>query len=253
MPVWTLTAANCPTLQIPSALLNPADMVPTTTEVVVTTGAGSYGSGSLSIPFNSNAVSLDQVGRYGGGHAHCVKAGLDLSDGGGLTLDISAGIIGIDGSPYKAATTQALTNAAQNYLWVSITGAVTVQLNTTTAPAGRQVYLGRVTTAGGAITAIDYSGRLELRGGTLYRRTADTGTPGDSPPASCQILTQTVDGTYLWDGGQYVRVGGGGGQAPYRILSTQTYVVPVYYQAQVYGSLQVDGVLRVDGQMRVTA
>lgn len=204
MAVWNLTAADCPAIGVPSTLLDPADLTPSTADTVVTTGAGSYGSGSLSIPFNGNGVLIDQVGRYGGGIAHCVKAGLELSDGGGLVANISEGIIGIDAGVHKDATTQALTNAAENYLWISITGAVTVQVGTTTPPAGRHVYLGRVTTAGGAITAIDYSGRLELRGGTLYRRTADTGKPGDTPPSGVTIFTRTLGGVWIWDGDRYV-------------------------------------------------
>lgn len=66
------------------------------------------------------------------------------------------------------------------------------------------VYLGRVVVDGaGVMTVIDYSGRLELKGGTLRRRTSDAGMPADTPPAEYLISHRTAGSRYLWEGGVY--------------------------------------------------
>lgn len=254
--VWTATAALCPALVSPSGLLIPTDGTPTQASSI-TAGATTAGLTA----FNVNAEKLDLLGRVGGGaFALAPQEGstaCELTAGSGLTLNIAAGNFLVDSPGHRAATTLALTNNVYNWVWLTASGSLVAATSATTAlpstPASARVFLGRVLTAAGAITQIDYSGRLELRGGTLYRRTADAGMPTDTPPASCQILTRTAGGLYLWDGDQYVSVGGSGGTVPYWIISTRTYQVALYEQAQVYGSLQIDGVLRVDGQMRITA
>jgi len=253
MPVvYNLTALLSPAPQVPTALLLPG------TDPAVKAGtltAGASGSGSLTTPFNANAAHLDNVGSIGGAWAYAVDYGLDLSDGGGLTLNIAAGGAGVGAVPtVAAAQTKALTNSSQNHVWLLRDGSISLRQNVLTPPATPAVYLGRVTTAGGVITAIDYSGRVEHRGGTLYRRTADVGTPTDTPPAGIVLLTETSDGLYLWTGTEYVSLASssGVGFATDQVDAGETLVVPAHRQMQVFdGSLLVAGTLTVAGKVRI--
>lgn len=204
--VWTLTAVLSPGVQTPTAFLTPGTDAPNKAAAII---AGASGPGSLTTPFNTNAAHLDNLGTAGGVWAFAVVYGLELTAGSGLTLNVSAGGALVGAVPTKtAALTAALTDASQNHVWLLRSGAISLRQNVLTPPATPGVYLGRVTCAAGAITAIDYSGRVEVRGGTLYRRTADAAAPADTPPASLVLLTQTAGGLYLWDGGAYRNVTG---------------------------------------------
>lgn len=197
MPSYLLNATAVPAVQVPAALLNPSVDSPTTYQAII---AGDTTVGLTK--HNANCVRSDNLGRYGGG-GRAVAAGLELTAGSGLTLNYSAGVILADGSVYKAGSTLAMTDASQNYVWISQGGTVAAVVGSTTPPAGTQVYLGRVTTAGGVITDIDYSGRVELKGGYLWRKTADAGVPGDTPPAGVKFWHQTAGALYFWDGTAY--------------------------------------------------
>jgi hypothetical protein len=37
----------------------------------------------------------------------------------------------------------------------------------------------------------------------LVRRVADAGAPSDQPPSACRLFTQTLAGTFWWDGALY--------------------------------------------------
>ena len=200
MPDYLLKASECPAVVAVTTVTDPADVTPTTASTVT---AGASGSGSLTTPFNSNAVRLDLLGRYGGG-GRCIATGLDLTNGGGLTLNISPGIILCDGPvAKKTAFTATLTDAVKNYVWLLQTGSISLKLDDLTAPATPAVFLGRVSVSGNVITAIDYSGRLEKRGGNLWRRTYDAAAPDDTPPASVHFHARTQAGLYYWDGVGY--------------------------------------------------
>lgn len=206
MLTWTKNAAACPAIQVPGSLLDPAGADASTVTSLVAEGilAGTDGLTGLDA-VNRNAVRLDNAARYGGARAHAVLEGLDLSGPGGLTVSCSAGaaVVGAAHVIVPAALTAALTNNADNWVWLLRTGLLSVQPGTLAAPGSPAVLLGLVVTAAGAVTGVDYSGRLELRGGTLYRRTADAGAPADTPPAGLILVQRTAGGRYLWDGDAY--------------------------------------------------
>lgn len=212
MPTYHYLASECPAPQVPlAAHYKGAD--PPTPRTYGTIVAGAAGAVGLLTTSNRNAV-CDELGwRYGGG-AYAVLWGLDLQDGGGLTLRVTNGQAGLDGpAEVKQAagyTTLALTDAVVNRIWISQGGSVNVVTAASASPlappdtATSWVYLGAVPTADGAITQIDYSGRLELRqGNQAHRRTADAGTPTDTPPAGVRFYQRSRNGLYLWDGERY--------------------------------------------------
>lgn len=95
-----------------------------------------------------------------------VLEGLLLTDGGGLVLDISAGAIhGRCRNDFEAFDFT-LTDDETNYIWIDEDGTIT-ESAASTDPGGYVVCLGRVTTAAGAITLIENTGRM-----SLYRQTA---------------------------------------------------------------------------------
>jgi len=115
----------------------------------------------------------------------------------------------LDGPVTLAADeTVALTDNATNYAWLTQAGNLVVVVGATTPPPGvdAAVFLCRVVTAAGVQGTPDYSGRYEMRGGTLYRRTGDAGAPADTPPDTVQFLAQTAGGRYWWDGSAYTKL-----------------------------------------------
>jgi hypothetical protein len=203
MPDYNFTAANCPAAQVPNAtVIDPATGIP-----LVSTPAPLGGSGAtLRDILNSWPVRIDLLSRFGGG-GRAVLSGLELSDGGGLVATVGAGQAGIDGIVTLAASAnKALVDDTRNHIWISSSRTLTVVTGSLLPPAGSQCYLGSVVTADGAVTSIDYSGRMTLVGGLLERQTADAGVPGDTPPAGVRCLTKTAGGIYLWDGASYWQV-----------------------------------------------
>ncbi len=197
--VYTLNASATPAPQVPSSLLRPGTD-PAVKAELFTTGSTT----GVAAKLNKNAAHADNLGTVGGLWAYCVLYGLALTDGGGLTLNIAAGAASIGAVPtVAAAQTKALTNGSQNYVWLLRDGSISLVQNSTAPPANPACYLGRVTTSGGAITAIDGSGVLSNRGGSLYRKTADAAAPTDTPSSALILLTETAGGIYLWDGTVY--------------------------------------------------
>lgn len=212
--VYTLLASACPVPVVPASLLAIAGAVPNVASIVV---AGNSGSGSLSTPFNENAVRIDALGRAGAGAyaidwdsnpASAVLPGLDLTVSSGLTLAIAAGQAVLDSVVQKlAATTLVLTdNIARAYIWLDQAGVVSAVNNSLTPPAGVQVFLGSVVTSAGAITAIDGSGVCYYKFGTIVRRTADVGCPSDTPPAGACFVNVCTGGAWLWTGEGYQNI-----------------------------------------------
>ena len=200
---FLLIAASVPVPQRPGSVLNPdTATAPLTSETFAQGDAPT----AIRPKLVENAVRADLLGRYGGG-AYAVAHGFDLTAGAGLVLDIAAGITILDGIVYKAASTQALSNGARTFLWLNAGGTITPTA-TVTPPAGAQVYLGNALTAGGVITSVDASGVLFARGGGLWRRTADTGVPGDAAALlalspGLMFVHQTLGGDFLWTGTAY--------------------------------------------------
>ncbi len=209
--VYTLTAVLCPVPVIPSAILSIAGETPLTWTPVV---AAASGSGSLVSKFNKNAVRGDVLGRAGAGAigvdwdsgSSSSIPGLNITTTGALNVTVGTGQAMIDG-PVQITTPTVVAgitdNIARIYLWLSQAGVITPVNNSLTPPAGMQCFIGSVVTAAGAVTEINGSGVCYFLGPHLVRRTADTGTPTDTPPSGLSLFTQCPGGLFYWDGSQY--------------------------------------------------
>lgn len=206
MPV-VLLATQCPLPVIDTALATLTSAENTTGANGLTARTFAAGNTVISSKLNRNAKQMDLQSRYGGG-GYGIVNGLALSAGSGLTLNIAAGQANIDGiigsTAAEAATTLAVPDNHPSatdrvWIWLSRAGAISSTLNTT-PPATNCCLLGSCTTSGGVITAVDTSGVVYLRGGQLWRETADTGPPGDSPNAAIRLFTLTWGGVYEWTG-----------------------------------------------------
>lgn len=212
MPVvYNLAATSCPAPQTPVSAFYASASPPAPVGVTAFAEGPAGAQGAVDL-LNADQARLNLTTRYGCGYG--VWHGLDLTDGGALVLDISAGSAGADtAAEKKTAATLALTDNVTNYVWISRTGtinSVSSSSGTPLAPpdtATQWVYLGAAVTSGGSITSIDYSGRIQLdQGNLLWRRTADVGVPADTPPSTVRLLTRTAGGLFLWDGLAYWRL-----------------------------------------------
>lgn len=182
-----------------------ASQVPTPTVSAAPIPSGSSGpfvqgmtlpTASLLNTLNGQVLAAMIAGSAGQG----VLSGFALTASSGLTLSCSAG---------AAATTALVTNTgSQNIIlpdntstnFIYVTGSGTIgTVNTLAAFPASAVFLGVVTTASGAITVIDYSGRVSVIDGVRFRQTADPYTPSDTP-TGCYIITKTLGGTFWFDG-----------------------------------------------------
>src|SRR5579872_1570737 len=150
----------------------PAMIAPPTPAI----GAGSSGDFSsgmvtgVSIALNQLLAALKLVTQNGGG-ANCIAGAvgtsLALSAGTGLNVVVAPGIAMMDRvlelvasgavSPAQVnvPAPYTLPDNATSFVWLTNVGTL-VSATSTTPPANSRIYLGQVTTSGGAITAIDF-------------------------------------------------------------------------------------------------
>jgi hypothetical protein len=176
-----LTAVNCPQNPTFSGVYLPSS-APLTSPTIL------QGETTNARPkVNEGHTRADLTARFGGG-AYALVHGCALSAGAGLTLNIATGQAQINGTvTVGSGVTASLTDGGRNWIWLSQAGAITVVFNSLTPPAGAQCLLGSALTSGGSISSVDTSGVLLLIGGMLKRHTADTTTPGDTPPSQLQF------------------------------------------------------------------
>lgn len=202
------TAAQCPAVMAPTVAYTKAAAYAGSDTPPVAQNMSSGGGAALSAKWNENAMQLDLTGRYGGG-GYAIAKGLVISaPATGLNLNVAAGHALIDGVvEIAAATTLALPpNSGPVWVWLSYTGALSYTLNTT-PPSAQCCLLGCAFTGGSTIFYVDFSGVVYLRGGTLWRETADAGEPDDTPSSALQFYTRTAGGLYYWDGTAYTQMG----------------------------------------------
>lgn len=213
VPTWSQVATACPALPSRPAQLDPADDAQSTTTFYQVTATG--GAAYLSRPGrDANAKRGDMLGRYGGGCPAIAEGCLITASATPNSIDISPGAILLDGAipvgQINPATghvprlplTEALTDNATNHVWFLQDGSVSIRTDLS-APATPAVYRGRAVMLAGTLTAIDYSGSMEMRWGVPYRRTGDAGAPTDTPPAGASFLAETAGGLYWWTGTAY--------------------------------------------------
>ncbi len=201
--VYTLNATAVPAAPSPAAIttLNAGSGSP----LVARTFATGETAGTTA-KLKENAARLDLSARFGGG-AYAIAKGLTLSQPVAGSVTVAVGQAVCDGIVELQATytLTGLTNSVRNYVWLQRTG-VPILTTTTTPPATPCIFLGSVSCNGsGAFTDVDLSGVMYLRGGTPWRRTADTGKPGDTPPSTLQFMNHTATDLWWWDGLDYYR------------------------------------------------
>lgn len=109
--------------------------------------------------FNAIMAALENAAENAIGRG--VLSGLDLSDEGGLTLGIAAGIAHGRCANAFDAFEFTVTDNATNYIWLDEDGTITESASSAD-PGGYLVCLGRVTAASGNITTVETTGRMSL-------------------------------------------------------------------------------------------
>lgn len=244
MATYLLPASSCPTLPTPAAMLVPGtDIAPVAPSIVVgDTDAAPAKAQKL-------AAMLDVLAQRGGG-GYAVAEGLDLS-ATALACTASAGQALIRGVVTAASTLTlagGLSDNAFNWVFLLQTGqlAKTSSASATpvpAAPATDCAFLGRIQVTSGTPGTPDYSGRLGILGGMLYRKTADVGPPTDSPPATLRFFNETLDGLYWWSGTAYWNVSSPGVRDHY--LAAETGYLPTRTQQRLVGPFIVEAGARM--------
>lgn len=184
-------------------------------------GNGSTGPFSSGMSNVGTSTRLDQfayaipiiAGQQGTGGYGVVGDGLQVTEGTGLQIVISGGIVLVDGwlelidsgTPNAVQVLllsgYALEDDAVNFVWVTASGGIAINSTVDTPPANARILIANVTTAAGSITNIDYSGREGVSSGAVVRQTGDRCAPADTPPAAVKIQTVTSQGnTFTWNG-----------------------------------------------------
>jgi hypothetical protein len=156
---------------------------------------------------NRNAAQLDLTGRYGGG-GYGIAHGLELKAGNGLSLILEAGHAMIDGVVEVPEAREIPVPASKRrlYFWLLQDGHVWSSDDIEVSPSQACCFLGSCDTTESGVQGIDFSGVMRLRGGILWRETADRGVPGDHPGEGFAFFTKTRGGVYFWDGWQYLEM-----------------------------------------------
>jgi hypothetical protein len=199
---YNLTSLQVPTPTAGSTSIDPGveESAPVASNMLM----GSRPSQAIPI-MQELAARIDLASRYGGGIGVC--NGLTLS-ADGLALTVAAGQALVDGLVTLAeAGDGTLADDTRNHVWLLQTGDVQVRQDLN-APSTLAAYLGSIPVADGVAGTEDYSGRVDVRGAVLWRRTADLGAPQDTPPEGMALWTVTLGGVYLWGGEAHYLAGG---------------------------------------------
>lgn len=210
----TLLAVNCPAIQVPSSLGLKATAYSAGPLAVLPVSNRIPGAANAITPqVNSNAMGQDLTTEVGGASAYCIADGvhkISLSIGSGLQVNVSTGHALVGGLvEIASATSLAVINSPRLWIWLSQTGALNYT-TTTTPPNATCVLLGSCVAGGSIVTSVDTSGVLYLRGGSLWRETADSGMPGDTPPSTVAFYNRSNgdDTLWYWDGTEYLSISG---------------------------------------------
>jgi hypothetical protein len=162
-----------------------------------------------------HATRLDGIANAGGANAGAIVSGSNAGNelaisasGTPLLLSVKKGRAICGGLIELAAdgTISVPDNTARVWIWILQTGVLDKTVTTTpSSPAA--VLIGSCVTSGGAITSVDTSGVVYLRGSNLIRFTADPGIPTDTPPVGVLLYSVTAFGTFVWDGAAHQQVG----------------------------------------------
>ena len=249
----TLLASACPAVQGPASLVKLSDAAEAAPSLL--TASVLNGGTTLTSKFNKNAQFLELLARYGSSGVFGIAQGLTISVVSGLTIQVAAGHAMMESLIELAEDTHATAfDDTNSYVWLKQDGTIEVKNNTTAAPAIDAVYLGRVTAASGTVSGtIETAGVVYLKGMAAIRYTADLSYPTDTPSSSYAFLTQTLGGTFLWDGAAWLKLQGPLATNRDSIPAGQSMVIPAGEQVLIFDSLTNLGTLTVQGKLRVIA
>ena len=209
-----LNASACPALQQRGTFLRILDAPPVNGNAPVSENMIGTGANFRYDTIHPHATRHDLLAGFGGANSACILSSSNLGNelllvapGSGLLLIVKAGQANIGGI-VEVATDQTIAvpdGTARIWIWLQQNKTISYTV-TTAPPALFSCLLGSCTTAGGNITAVDNSGVLYLRGGSLVRYTADPGVPTDTPPALVKFRTVTTFASFDWEGTAYRQV-----------------------------------------------
>lgn len=222
-PTPTLAVAAVPVIPSWTSFHNPAS------GGVLTSPDWDQGDLVTDTVLNEMGTRSDLVARYGGGGYGVIPGpagtGCNLSAGSGLTLNIAAGAVMMDGTIPVSAQSVTLTdeiNTPGVWIWISQAGAIVQSNDDPTPPAGAHVLLGLATTTGGSITGVDFSGVVYWLGALGGQRfTTDTATPGDTPPANISFIHHGTGKLWIWEGADYWQISSGAAAAGLGVYRVQ--------------------------------
>jgi len=190
-------------LQVPTPLLSEYEVRPaesTNPGLSLSQNLAQGDTQQILTKWNQNALALDLSHIYGGGGCS-IYWGLDMQAVGGLTLLVNEGVGVSYGLVQAASSTVVLPSSSTCFIFLQ-NGALTYTTSTTPPSGNTPLYLGCAVTTSG-ISSLDQSGVIYNRNGSLWRETADTAAPQDSPPAGMSLYTKTLGGNFFWNGSEW--------------------------------------------------
>jgi hypothetical protein len=232
MPVvFNKLATACPPLVVPTTVFTP-DVVTFPTDGTQPVGPPWSTSPVVArtlppvwVPVVNTAIAqADLGGRLGTIGGYGIEFGLQMLDLDSFGLPVTQGVASLDkpvmmprlsntdptvpvGNPNDIAAHVPMVDNQDNYTWLLLGGVLSTVLGSTTPPTGVVAYVGLAHMALGVLTR-DGSGVLyRIPGGLWQRKTADTGMPGDTPPATISFINYSLgdNSRWLWDGTAYIQ------------------------------------------------
>jgi hypothetical protein len=156
---------------------------------------------------NRNAAQMDLVGRYGGG-GYAVAFGLEIEIGQDGHAIVHAGHAVIDGVVEVSEKTvlKLLPSCERVYVWLRQDGELWCSGDVRSLPGVPACYLGCCKVVDSKAVEADQSGVLYLKGGSLWRETADTGVPSVTPNFGGCHVHVVQGGTLYFDGRRYLEM-----------------------------------------------
>lgn len=241
MPFVTNRLATQVPLPIVNAYIDSEDYEVTTAIPALVSELGTFANGddTWGAAYNRSQAIIESVMRCGAG-LKGVVTGLEISAGSGLTLNIAAGKALSNGLlELFTATTLAMSDNTVNYIWFKEDQTFEKITAGISPPTPSGVFIGTVTTSGGAITAVDDSGICYVRANSIYRKTADPYKPGDTPPSNWLGYTKTLGGLWFWNGSDYLRLD----DVPVLTAKTGNYTVSVNDKGRIFTNSGASGTI----------
>ncbi len=218
MPTYTLLASACPVPVVPSTICDPDVDTPLGGPVLVAAQTS-----TLRTAFQELSCRADLAARWSGG-GYAIVYGLNISIGSNLNVNVSTGQAAIDAWVTKTSITAVPVSASKTrvYIYLMASGNFTTVNESLTPPVGACAFIGSCVTGVSTVTSVEDGGVMRIKGGSLWRRTADVVTPTDTPPGNLSFITAGVSKWWLWDGERYAEISPGSGAVSQLAVAANT-------------------------------